>query len=641
MKHFIKVLLAIVLILSLSVTAYAGGVEDGDITVEDTIQTWIDEGYPVVSNVYDSSDVYFARLSTDQMGNYVSVFVQGYNINMDTVKPVFYDSEGNVISGEVAAVETITSGYFKGAFFRIEKLESDEWNIENTGSVNSKNLTVKLEAVSDKEVKYESEPFSEKVEIFRRDVYYTAYDNIRETFTVYFSTDVAADTSVMPTLVLGYHNYDEETGTYPMFSVKEATAFEMTKETNKFTGQQETKAVFSLEGFDYENSFDYWTPQFSVAFKNSVTGQEEIYDIYEDSDITQITGRVQLFQQSDEKAVVSGDADVILYYPYWIGGIYQFADTGSGSTYFITEDEAEYLGNERFAYAEYSKGSGSLTNSNFSTREYTFAYFVSKSVEKPQGIPTVTVRHDGDDIVLSWNEIPGAVGYNIQLVSEYGWADIADLQDLTFTITKDMQAELTEMFGPFQVKICAYAEVDGIIVEGDWSDAISLEETVAAPSLNITKKSLAAGKTLNLSVANANGQKVTYKSNKTSVATVNQKGKVTALSKGTAKITATVGGETLTCTIKVKTTPQIKYNKKAVKNNQTISVKKGNTVKLTITGKADGINNKVTTSKKAVAKITSKAKNDYVTIKAAKKGTSTIEVKINNAVTYSFKVKVK
>ena len=641
MKHFIKLLLVVVLIFSLSITAYAGGVED-DTTVENPLQSWIDEGYPVVSKIYDASDCYYARIATDQMGKFISLFVKGENISADTVKPIVFDKDGNIISGNVAACETITSGFYKGAFFRVEKLESPEWTIENTESVNSKTFTVKLAATTEKAVKYENaEYYSEDVKIIRRDVYYSSFDSRKETFTIYFSSDIQVDANVMPELTLGYSALNEETGEYGIKPVKTATAVEVKKETNKFTGQQETKAVFSLKGFDYENSFDNWTPLFSVTFKNSATDATETYSLYDDYDAIQVVGRSQLFSQTSEKATVKGNKDVILYYSYWIGGVYKFADTGTDSSYFISETEAEYLANERFAYAEYPQGSTNIENSSFKDREYNFSYFISKTIEKPKA-PSVSVRFEGDEAVLSWNKIAGADRYFIYAEGDYGWTELAETEELSFTFSKEYAQELGMMLGSFKVKVCGCTVVDGTVVKGEWSELVSLEETVVTPSLNATKKTLSAGKTFNLTVENADGKAVTYKSDKTSVASVNKKtGVITALSKGTAKITATVNGEKLTCTIKVKNSPQLKNGKKTVANNKTISVNKGKTLTLKISGKASAVNNKVTTSKKAVAKITSKAKDNFVKIKAVKKGTSTVTIKINNAVTYTFKVKVK
>ncbi|MFR4122754.1 MAG: Ig domain-containing protein, partial [Clostridium sp.] len=66
---------------------------------------------------------------------------------------------------------------------------------------------------------------------------------------------------------------------------------------------------------------------------------------------------------------------------------------------------------------------------------------------------------------------------------------------------------------------------------------------------------LKAGKSAKLKVTTTpktTGQKAAFKSSNKKVATVDSKGKVKALKKGTAKITVTVGKQKATCTVKVK-----------------------------------------------------------------------------------------
>lgn len=75
----------------------------------------------------------------------------------------------------------------------------------------------------------------------------------------------------------------------------------------------------------------------------------------------------------------------------------------------------------------------------------------------------------------------------------------------------------------------------------------------AAVKLNTTKKTLAPGKTYTLKVSGTK-KKVTWSSNKKTVAKVNSKGKVTALKAGKAVISAKVGSVKRTCTITVKNT---------------------------------------------------------------------------------------
>lgn len=75
---------------------------------------------------------------------------------------------------------------------------------------------------------------------------------------------------------------------------------------------------------------------------------------------------------------------------------------------------------------------------------------------------------------------------------------------------------------------------------------------VAVPKLNKTSASVKRKKTVTLKVKNAKGFPVVWRSSNTAVATVTSSGKVKGIKKGSCKITAAVGGKTLTCKIKVK-----------------------------------------------------------------------------------------
>ena len=164
-------------------------------------------------------------------------------------------------------------------------------------------------------------------------------------------------------------------------------------------------------------------------------------------------------------------------------------------------------------------------------------------------------------------------------------------------------------------------------------------ETPEPPSLFSDSISIKAGESDWISVMN--GEVTKWTSSNKKVATVDSNGQVTGLKKGTATITATCSdGTKLTCKVTVTTNPTIKIGGKAYKKNQTYTVKKGKTLKAVITGKADSVNNAYTTSKKKVAKITSKKTDTTVKIKGVKKGTSKITVKVNG-VSFTFKVKVK
>lgn len=84
----------------------------------------------------------------------------------------------------------------------------------------------------------------------------------------------------------------------------------------------------------------------------------------------------------------------------------------------------------------------------------------------------------------------------------------------------------------------------------------------AAVKLNRTSLTMNVGDTSQLKI-NGTSKKVSWSSNKSSVASVNSKGKVTAKKEGTATISAKVSGKTYKCNVTVKSTFS---SKDAVKN---------------------------------------------------------------------------
>ena len=112
-------------------------------------------------------------------------------------------------------------------------------------------------------------------------------------------------------------------------------------------------------------------------------------------------------------------------------------------------------------------------------------------------------------------------------------------------------------------KVSAVAEGTATITAkaGEKSATCSVSVTkkaVAVESITLDKTSLELkeGETATLIATvnpdNATNKAVTWSSDKTSVATVNASGKVTAVAEGTATITAKAGGKTATCIISVK-----------------------------------------------------------------------------------------
>lgn len=148
----------------------------------------------------------------------------------------------------------------------------------------------------------------------------------------------------------------------------------------------------------------------------------------------------------------------------------------------------------------------------------------------------------------------------------------------------------------------------------------------AKAKLSATSASLKAGATKKLKVTGASVK--SWSSSNKKVATV-KNGKVTALKKGTAKITATLkNGKKLTAKIKVTTNPKL--------SKKTVKVKVGKTVKVKITGKANGVKLKFKNTK--LAKVVSKKTAKTLKIRGLKKGSTTLKITVNGK---KLKLKVK
>ena len=145
----------------------------------------------------------------------------------------------------------------------------------------------------------------------------------------------------------------------------------------------------------------------------------------------------------------------------------------------------------------------------------------------------------------------------------------------------------------------------------------------AKVKINTKKATLIKGQKKTLKITGTK-QKVKWSTSKKSVATVTQKGKVTAKKKGKATITAKVDGKKYKCTITVE---EPKLNKK----NISLNVGKTQTLKMT------GTKQKITwsSSNKKVAKVSNKG-----VVKGLKKGSATITAKVGGK-KYNCKVTVK
>ncbi|MEE3334163.1 MAG: starch-binding protein [Ruminococcus sp.] len=139
------------------------------------------------------------------------------------------------------------------------------------------------------------------------------------------------------------------------------------------------------------------------------------------------------------------------------------------------------------------------------------------------------------------------------------------------------------------------------------------------PRLNILTGTMSCGKTLKLIVLNKGNNTVKFSSSNKKIARVNQKGIVTALKKGFAKITAQIGANKRYFTLKVVSSPTL--------DRKSIKIKKGKSKKILIYGKAPGINLKFKSTKKA--KIISRKTVSYIKVKAKRAGKTKIKVRVN------------
>ena len=175
------------------------------------------------------------------------------------------------------------------------------------------------------------------------------------------------------------------------------------------------------------------------------------------------------------------------------------------------------------------------------------------------------------------------------------------------------------------------------------SCTVTVKQPVTKITLNKTALSLMKGKTFTLTATaspdSANNKAVTWKSSNTKIATVDTKGLVKAVAKGTATITATAkdgSGVSASCKVTVKQpVTKITLNKTA------LSLMKGKTNTLTATAAPASANNKAVTWKSSNTKIATVDTNGLV--KAVAKGTATITAtaKDGSGVSASCKVTVK
>lgn len=231
--------------------------------------------------------------------------------------------------------------------------------------------------------------------------------------------------------------------------------------------------------------------------------------------------------------------------------------------------------------------------------------------------------YQGETVYVGINLKDEAVTVNNIAVTGSGYKDVYG------------NAAMTEADGKVSVTIPALS-AGGTIVLGT-RDLNGTEVKAESITLNKTDLKLAKGKTYalkaNVTPAGSVDGAVSWSSSKTSVATVDANGVVTAVKKGTAVITATTaGGLKAECKVTV-TIPAAK-----VYLTPAMTIKKGTTRTLTASVFPKDTTDKITwkTSNKKVVTVTAKGK-----IKGVKAGTATITATASNGKKATCKVTVK
>ncbi|MGN0476512.1 MAG: hypothetical protein ACI4HM_04155 [Ruminococcus sp.] len=270
-----------------------------------------------------------------------------------------------------------------------------------------------------------------------------------------------------------------------------------------------------------------------------------------------------------------------------------------------------------------------------------------KTIEKVQGTVSQEIIdiafNDGYVTSLSQSEAQRQMNYLVKTENEI----IADMnrESTQQKFNSVFRTDKPEVFslGTYTPNVNAYLTEEQIAIADNSSSVTMIRcaspestEKQSAP-VRVSKipylvnapKSLKAGAVWTIKISDGSSAK--WSSSNKSIATVN-KGKITALNKGSTVIRAEFStGIILKYTVRVTTSPTVQKS--------SVSVKKGKTTSVKITGKASSINNKYTNTSRA--KIISKTNATTLKIKGYKIGTTTLKVKVNGVKTLSIKVKVK
>ena len=168
------------------------------------------------------------------------------------------------------------------------------------------------------------------------------------------------------------------------------------------------------------------------------------------------------------------------------------------------------------------------------------------------------------------------------------------------------------------ITACSVGKTTVMIEFGAKSNTLTYDVFVEEPTLKTTSATINnAGGKIKIEVNCGLNQKVTYRSNNSSVATVDKKGNVTGLKKGTTYITVKVDSTVLNFKVNVKKSPKLNILKRTIYTSNTFTLK--------AIGAVEKV--KYISSNKKVATVNNKG-----IVKGVGKGTCIISVFVNGMV---------
>ena len=180
--------------------------------------------------------------------------------------------------------------------------------------------------------------------------------------------------------------------------------------------------------------------------------------------------------------------------------------------------------------------------------------------------------------------------------------------------SSDSTVASVNTYGKITAKKAGKATITAKIKNGEASCKITVKKTVV--KLSAENISLECGATKKLKASVSTGHKASFKSSKSSIATVDENGVILAKKPGSATITVTADKTPAKCKVIVKK-PTVKLSKSS------LSLFRGNTAKLSVSSSSKN-SPKWKTNKKSVATV-----DETGTVTAIKNGTATITVTID------------